>query len=135
MANALDHRKLMTIGEGGSALAFAALAMFSIVVAAKAFTPEFAFHAYLFAAASIAAVFAIINRYYERPNEATPLIVDDKPNYNMGPVKFASIAAVFWGIAGFTVGLIIALQLAFPALNFDLPWMTFGRLRPRTRRP
>ena len=48
----------------------------------------------------------------------------------MGPVKFASIAAVFWGIAGFTVGLIIALQLAFPALNFDLPWMTFGRLRP-----
>ena len=104
MANALDHRKLMTIGEGGSALAFAALAMFSIVVAAKAFTPEFAFHAYLFTAASIAAVFAIINRYYERPNEATPLIVDDKPNYNMGPVKFASIAAVFWGIAGFTVG-------------------------------
>ena len=78
MANALDHRKLMTIGEGGSALAFAALAMFSIVVAAKAFTPEFAFHAYLFAAASIAAVFAIINRYYERPKEATPLIVDDR---------------------------------------------------------
>jgi cytochrome c oxidase cbb3-type subunit 1 len=120
----------MTIGEGGSALAFAALAMFSIIVAAGAFTPEFAFHAYLFAAASIAAVFAIINRYYERPNEETPLIIDDKPNYNMGPVKFASVAAVFWGIAGFTVGLIIALQLAFPALNFDLPWTTFGRLRP-----
>jgi cytochrome c oxidase cbb3-type subunit 1 len=120
----------MTIGEGGSALAFAALAMFSIIVAARAFTPEFAFHAYLFAAASIAAVFAIINRYYERPNEETPLIIDGKPNYNMGPVKFASIAAVFWGIAGFTVGLIIALQLAFPALNFDLPWTTFGRLRP-----
>ncbi len=37
---------------------------------------------------------------------------------------------MFWGIAGFTVGLIIALQLAFPALNFDLPWTSFGRLRP-----
>jgi len=120
----------MTIGEGGSALAFAALAMFSIIVAAGAFTPEFAFHAYLFAAASIAAVFAIVNRYYERPDEATVLIVEGKPNYNMGPVKFASIAAVVWGIAGFTVGLVIALQLAFPALNFDLPWVTFGRLRP-----
>ena len=130
MATARAHPKLMTIGEGGSALAFAALAMFSIVVAAGAFTPEFAFHAYLFAAASIAAVFAIVNRYYERPDEVTPLIVDDKPNYNMGPVKFASIAAVIWGIAGFTVGLVIALQLAFPALNFDLPWLTFGRLRP-----
>ena len=130
MANAGAHPKLMTIGEGGSALAFAALAMFSIIVAAGAFTPEFAFHAYLFAAASIAAVFAIVNRYYERPDEATALIVDGKPNYNMGPVKFASIAAVVWGIAGFTVGLVIALQLAFPTLNFDLPWLTFGRLRP-----
>jgi len=130
MADARAHPKLMTIGEGGSALAFAALAMFSIIVAAGAFTPEFAFHAYLFAAASIAAVFAIVNRYYERPDEATALIVDGKPNYNMGPVKFASIAAVVWGIAGFTVGLVIALQLAFPTLNFDLPWLTFGRLRP-----
>ena len=97
MANARAHPKLMTIGEGGSALAFAALAMFSIVVAAGAFTPEFAFHAYLFAAASIAAVFAIVNRYYERPDEEAPLIVDGKPNYNMGPVKFASIAAVVLG--------------------------------------
>ena len=130
MANVGAPPKLMTIGEGGSALAFAALAMFSIIVAAGAFTPEFAFHAYLFAAASIAAVFAIVNRYYERPDEATALIVDGKPNYNMGPVKFASIAAVVWGIAGFTVGLVIALQLAFPTLNFDLPWLTFGRLRP-----
>jgi cytochrome c oxidase cbb3-type subunit 1 len=25
---------------------------------------------------------------------------------------------------------IIALQLAYPVLNFDLPWTNFGRLRP-----
>ena len=31
--------------------------------------------------------------------------IDGKPNYNMGPVKFATVAAMFWGIAGFTVGL------------------------------
>src|SRR5512143_673353 len=129
MANALASRKTMTIGEGGSALIFAALALLSVVVAARAFTPEFAFHAYLFTAASIAAVFAIINRYYERPAE-TPLTIDGKPNYNMGPIKFASVAAVFWGIAGFTVGLYIALELAFPVLNLDLEWTTFGRLRP-----
>ena len=48
----------------------------------------------------------------------------------MGPVKFATVAAMFWGIAGFTVGLWAALELAFPALNFDLPWLSFGRIRP-----
>jgi len=130
MANTLASRKIMTLGEGGTAITLVALAVLSIIVAAKAYTPEYAFHAYLFAAASIAAVFAIINRFYERPVETPLVTADGKPNYNMGPVKFASVAAVIWGVAGFTVGLIIALQLAFPALNLDLPWTTFGRLRP-----
>jgi len=98
-------RKSMTIGEGGTALAFAALALSSIFVAASAHTPEYAFHAWLSAAASIATVFAIVNRYYERPAQLPPLTVDGRPNYNMGPVKFAAVAAVIWGIAGFTVGL------------------------------
>ena len=40
------------------------------------------------------------------------------------------IASTFWGLIGFAAGLWIALQLAFPALNFDLPWTNFGRLRP-----
>ncbi len=68
----------MTLGEGGLALICAALALLSIVVAAKAYTPEYAFHAYLFCAASIAAVFAIINRYYDRPAELAPLTIDGK---------------------------------------------------------
>jgi cytochrome c oxidase cbb3-type subunit 1 len=46
----------------------------------------------------------------------------------MGPIRFGAVAAMFWGNAG--VGLIIASQLAWPALNFDLPWTSFGRLRP-----
>ena len=123
-------RKTMTIGEGGTALAFVALAVSSIFVAAGAHTPEYAFHAWLAAAASFATVFAIVNRYYERPAQLPPATVEDKPNYNMGPVKFATVAAVFWGIAGFSVGLWAALELAFPALNFDLPWISFGRIRP-----
>ena len=120
---------MMTLGEGGLALALTALAFGSLVIAAKAYTPEYAFHAYLFTAASIAAVFAIINRYYERPTEPAPLTIDGKPNYNMGPVKFATVAGVFWGIAAFAVGLYIALELAFPFLNFD-QWVNFGRMRP-----
>jgi cytochrome c oxidase cbb3-type subunit 1 len=120
----------MTLGEGGLAAALTALAFFSIVVAAKAYTPAYAFHAYLFAAASAAGVFAIFNRFFEHGSNPAPLEIDGKPNYNMGPVKLATILAVFWGIAGMTVGVWIALELAYPALNFDLSYISFGRLRP-----
>ena len=37
---------------------------------------------------------------------------------------------VIWGIVGMLVGVIIAAQLLWPALNFDIPWLTYGRLRP-----
>jgi len=123
-------RKHMTLGEGGTALALFALGTIAIFVAANAYTAEYAFHAYLVAAASAAGVFAIVKRYYERPAPPAPATVDGKPNYNMGPVKFATVAAIFWGIAGFTVGLWAALELAFPVLNFELPWFSFGRIRP-----
>ena len=53
--------KYMTLGEGGLSVAFVGLAILSIVVAAKAYTPEYAFHAYVFAAASVVAVFAIVS--------------------------------------------------------------------------
>ncbi len=122
--------KYMTLGEGGLAAAMTVLAFVSIVIAAKAYTPGYAFHAYLFAAASVAAVFAICNRYFERSDVVPPLEIDGKPNYNMGPVKLGTLLAVFWGIAGFTVGLWIALELAYPALNFDISYISFGRLRP-----
>jgi len=51
------------------------------------------------------------------------------PEYNDEIVKKFTIAAVFWGIVGFCAGLFIALQMAFPGLNFE-PYFTFGRLRP-----
>ena len=37
---------------------------------------------------------------------------------------------VVWGIVGMLVGIIIAAQLMWPALNFDLPFLTYSRLRP-----
>ena len=109
---------------------FAALAALSLFVAVNAYTPEFAFHAYLFTAASVGGLYALAQHYAKRPASKPALTVNGKPNYNMGPIKFATIAAVFWGIAGLTVGIWIAFELAFPVLNFDLPWIAFGRLRP-----
>ncbi len=37
---------------------------------------------------------------------------------------------VVWGIVGMLVGVLIAAQLVWPALNFDVAWLTYGRLRP-----
>lgn len=51
-------------------------------------------------------------------------------SYNYDIVKLFTLAATFWGIVGFSAGVFIALQLAFPVLNFDLEWISFGRLRP-----
>jgi cytochrome c oxidase cbb3-type subunit 1 len=129
MAHAVAQ-KSVTFGEGGLALTFAVTAFICLIGAAKAVDAPFAFHAYLGAAASIAAVFAILNRYFTRPTDLPPQEIDGKPNYHMGPVRFATVIALFWGIAGMLVGLVIASQLAWPALNFDLPWTSFGRLRP-----
>ena len=33
-------------------------------------------------------------------------------------------------VVGMTVGVLLAAQLYWPALNFDIPWLSFGRLRP-----
>ena len=37
---------------------------------------------------------------------------------------------IVWGIVGMVVGLLIALQLAWPQLSFNLPWLTYARLHP-----
>jgi cytochrome c oxidase cbb3-type subunit 1 len=50
--------------------------------------------------------------------------------YDEDVVKAGVVAAMFWGVAGMAAGLLIALQLAWPVLNLDLPWTTFGRVRP-----
>ena len=120
----------MTAGEMALVIAGAVMFFLSVLIAAKTYSAPFAFHAWLFAAASAATVLAVFNRYYGRPAQPPAAEIDGKPNYNFGPVKFSTLIALFWGVAGFLVGLIIALQLAFPALNFDLPWISFGRLRP-----
>lgn len=51
-------------------------------------------------------------------------------SYDNAIVKKFAYATAFWGLIGMTVGLFIALQLVFPVLNFETPWLTFGRLRP-----
>lgn len=50
--------------------------------------------------------------------------------YNYTVVRQFAVMSIIWAIVGMLVGVIIAFQLAYPALNLDLPWTSFGRLRP-----
>ena len=50
--------------------------------------------------------------------------------YDNRIVRAFAIATVIWGIVGFSAGLLIACQLFWPDLNFNLQFTTFGRLRP-----
>jgi cytochrome c oxidase cbb3-type subunit 1 len=54
----------------------------------------------------------------------------DQQTYNYTVVRQFAIMTIVWGIVGMAVGVLIAAQLAWPALNFDIAWLTFGRLRP-----
>jgi len=50
--------------------------------------------------------------------------------YNYKVVRQFAIMTVAWGVVGMLVGVLIAAQLIWPALNFDTPWLTYSRLRP-----
>lgn len=54
----------------------------------------------------------------------------EKFSYNNSLVRKFSYATILWGIVGFSVGLLLAIQLFMPDWNAKLPWLTFGRLRP-----
>ena len=51
-------------------------------------------------------------------------------SYNNTLVRKFAYATILWGTVGFLVGLLLALQMFLPELNANLPWLTFGRLRP-----
>jgi len=50
--------------------------------------------------------------------------------YNYKVVRQFAVMTVVWGVVGMALGVFIAAQLVWPQLNFDLPWTSFGRLRP-----
>jgi cytochrome c oxidase cbb3-type subunit 1 len=51
-------------------------------------------------------------------------------SYNDKVVRQFAIMTVVWGVVGMLVGVIIASQLIWPGLSFDLSFLTYSRLRP-----
>jgi hypothetical protein len=88
--NQSQSTKWMTHGEAGLFAFFTVSAFLCMFAAAKAVDAPFAFHASLSAVSGLAAVFFILDRYFDRPSSPPAQEIDGKPNYNMGPIKFAA---------------------------------------------
>jgi cytochrome c oxidase cbb3-type subunit 1 len=118
-------------GESAGGLDTTLLAAFLVIasivamfVAARSTDAAMQIHALMFLAAFAIAGFALGGRLYGGATQAE--------GYMNDIVKAGVFASVFWGVAGFLVGLILSLQLAWPELFYfdSAPWTNFGRLRP-----
>jgi cytochrome c oxidase cbb3-type subunit I/II len=54
----------------------------------------------------------------------------DTFEYDNAIVRQFAVATAVWGIVAFIVGLTVALKLVFPGLLPDIPYLSYGRLRP-----
>ncbi|MCS6786766.1 MAG: cytochrome-c oxidase, cbb3-type subunit I [Thiobacillaceae bacterium] len=52
------------------------------------------------------------------------------PQYDYDIIKKFAVMSIVWAVVGMGAGVFIAAQLAWPVLNFDIPYLTFGRFRP-----
>ena len=121
------HMDGLVIKAGG----WLALALLAMVMAALAVDAPFAVHMGIVAVAALAVLWATVSQAdYGAIARGLLKMPANEGTYDDDPVRWGVIATLFWGIAGMAAGLFIALQLAFPALNFNLEYTTFGRLRP-----
>ena len=99
-----------------------------LIIAGNAADPMMGAHAWIFFFLTVAGLM-ITGFWAGSLNGKNPF---DPAFYEDTIVKFGVAAAMFWGIAGFLVGLIIALQLTWPGIFYfpDLGWTNFGRIRP-----
>ncbi len=107
-----------------------ALILLAVIAAANAQDLAFTVHMWIVAAAAAVCLFIAVSKpdygAIARGILRTP---EDPSRYDDDPIRWGVLATSFWGLVGLLVGVIIALQLVFPALNLE-PWFNFGRMRP-----
>ncbi|MEM1132455.1 MAG: cytochrome-c oxidase, cbb3-type subunit I [Pseudomonadota bacterium] len=107
------------------------LALLALAAAVFAVDSGFAVHMVIVALTCLLVMwFTMTNADYSAISRGILRAPADQGIYDDDVIRWGVIATIFWGMAGFIVGLYIALQLAFPVLNLNLEYTTFGRLRP-----
>ncbi len=107
------------------------LALLALVFMALSVDSGFAVHMGIMMAAAMIALYVTLTKTdYAAVGRGILKAPADEGAYDDDPIRWGAIATLFWGTAGLAAGLFIALQLAFPVLNFPTEYTTFGRLRP-----
>ena len=100
----------------------------ALLGAAFAKDPQFEMHAWILFATLVAGSIVLL-RNMKFAAAGHPGAVEDTSGYMDEVIKYGVIATTFWGIVGFLVGVVIALQMAWPQFNIE-PYLNFGRIRP-----
>jgi cytochrome c oxidase cbb3-type subunit 1 len=100
----------------------------ALLGAAFAKDPQFEMHAWILFATLVAGSIVLL-RNMKFAAAGHPGAVEDTSGYMDEVIKYGVIATIFWGIVGFLVGVVIALQMAWPQFNIE-PYLNFGRIRP-----
>ena len=114
--------------KNGFETALIGLAAFGALMGA-AFSQDALFRAHAWVLFFMLVLTTIVMMRRMQTVSADGLVEDDTTGYMDGVVRYGVIATIFWGLAGFLVGVVIATQLAWPQFNIE-PWFNFGRLRP-----
>ena len=124
MTASVKREELHAFSDGAALLGVAVCAVIGFAWAAAGRDPGMVLAGSILMVASAMSGVYLLERFR---GKAPPV---DETGYADGVIRAGVIAAVIWGIAGFLVGDLIAWQLAYPILNLDLEWTSFGRLRP-----
>lgn len=102
------------------------VAFWALFAAARAEDIGIELHAWVLLLASLATALVFVFGSNDRASDTDPKAYSD------GVIRFGVFASTFWGIVGMLVGVVIALQLAFPEVFYfpDFGFLNFGRLRP-----
>ncbi len=121
--------RMTAMGWGAIAL-FIAGAFLGIFVIAGASSGPMMLHGGLITLFCLLAVMWIGDRHFDFLQRGPTARAPDGVQYNDAVIRWGVIASTFWGVVGFVVGLVIAVQLAYPDLLTGIAELNFGRLRP-----
>ena len=58
------------------------------------------------------------------------ITISGPDTFNYKVVRQFALMSVVWAIVGMLVGVVLAAQLIWPEITFNMPWLSYGRLRP-----